>query len=297
MLEMKHKSKDRSSAVVKRAARHIRLVGFIDYRRYLLNIYYFVKKELDSYSYIQFSIDLGLGKSNASTLIIKEKRNLSDKHARDVLAKLGLRGFQANYFEAMVKYSNARSLSARDEIFLELMQCKSRIEPRSLDAAQISFYGSWLNPVIKELSHQPEFIGEAGWIQDRLRFPVRKDEVKRALELLEELGYLVFDAKKKTYEVRHDHPPGLKLDSLSAIRYHQAMINAGRESLTRVPGDQREASGCTASLSSATFDAFCEKFRKLVDEVEEADEQGKQEKGSEVYQVNFQLFPFTKINS
>src|SRR5690606_32473525 len=87
-----------------------------------------------------------------------------------------------------------------------------------------------------------------------------------------------------------------RIDDLAAIRYHQAMIDAGKESLTRIPGKQREISGVTALLSKESYELIREKIKVLIDEVEKL-EQVDHEKGDrEVYQVNMQMFPFTVMS-
>lgn len=290
------KKHSETRTILRKAAREIRLTGFIDYRRYLQNLYKWVKNHSDSYSYIQFSIDTGLGKSNASRLIITGKRNLSNQHAGDVAANLGLRGHMAHYFSGLVRYSNARNLTEREEVFSDLMHSKSRIEPESLTPDQISYFASWINPVVKEASADQAFRPDIDWIQEIINFPVRRDEVKRTMALLTELGLFRFDEKTETYTYTKKDLNFRKVDDLSAIRYHQAMIDAGKESLTRLPGREREIAGITALLSKESYIHITEKIRALTDEVEQLEIRDRTAAEREVFQFNMQLFPFTGMN-
>lgn len=286
---------DQSKPSVRNAALHIRIVGFVDYRKYLANLFRFIKKRDPSYSYEKFSLDLGLGKSNASRQIIKEIRNLSTGHAEDMATHLGLRGYQATYLATMVAYANAREAAERDEIFLRLMQVKSKIDPRSLDSEQIEYFNSWLHPIIKELSQAQTFVGTAEWIQKRIRFPVRKNEVKNALATLAELGYLVFDRSRGVYERRQAAEPELKIDDLAAIRYLHQMIDCGKDAMTRIQSRDRAVSGCTAMLSKENFQIITGKLRDILSEMEKMELEDRAKQGAEVYQVNVQAFPFTEI--
>jgi uncharacterized protein (TIGR02147 family) len=277
--------------MLREAGREISVTGYLDYRRYLANLYNWVKKRAESYSYITFSIQLGLGKSNASRLIVIGQRNLAEKSAGKVAESIGLRGYRARYFEQIVAYANAKTTQDRDEAYARLMVIKSRVEPETLDQEKIDFFANWLTAVIKDMALLPGFIGDPQWIQEHLNFPLRLEEVKKALTVLHDLGFLAYDGKRKLYRAAPQPPEPLQPDALAAIAYHQQMIEAGKESLTRLPGKKREVSGCTARMSAAKFARIQAKLQAIVDEAAADDNEPDQE----VYQVNVQLFPFTKI--
>lgn len=280
-------------ALFREAGRAIAITGFLDYRRYLSNLYKWVKKRAENYSYVSFSLELGLGNSNASRLIVIGERNLAEKSAEKVAGNIGLRGYRARYFEQLVAYANARSSQERDEAYKRLMVIKSRIEPDAISERQIGFFGNWLTPVIREMMQLPQFVGDPFWIQSNINFPVRLEEVKKSLQVLVELGFLTFNEKQETYHLPAATPDAIKADTLTAIAYHQQMIDIGKESLTRVPGKQREVSGCTTKMSLARYERFKKKLQDLVDEAA-AEEDGDDQ---EIYQLNVQLFPFTKVGS
>jgi uncharacterized protein (TIGR02147 family) len=284
-----------SPTTIRKAALHIRIVGFSDYRKYLANIYRFIKKRNPSYSYEKFSIELGLGKSNASRQIINEVRNLSTAHAADLAKNLGLRGYRATYLLTMVDYENTRDPAERDAIFLRLMQIKSKIEPKSLDDEQIQYFNSWLHPIIRELSYARTFVGSPEWIQKHLRFPVRKNEINNALATLTDIGFLVFNRATGFYERREAAAPEMKVDDLAAVRYLQQMIDCGKEAMTRIQSKDRAVSGCTAMLSKESFQIITEKLKEILTEMERLESSDRTREGVDVYQVNFQAFPFTEI--
>src|SRR5690606_1657599 len=131
----------------------------------------------------------------------------------------------------------------------------------------IDYYGDWLTPVIREMSHLPGFYGDAHWVQEHLNFPQRLEEVKKSLKVLAELGYLTHDKKKDVYRVSPKAPETLKADTLTAIAYHQQMIEQGKESLTRLTGKQREVSGCTARMTEEKYQRIKAKLKEIIDEV------------------------------
>lgn len=286
--------KDAQKITVRHAAQQIRIVGFVDFRRYLANLYKFIKARDDGYSYEKFSNDLGLGVSNASRQIIIGIRNMSTKHATDTAKKIGLRGSQATYFELMVAYANARETAERDELFLQIMHTKHKIEPRTLSAEQIRYYSSWLNPIIKELAVSPKFVGSVEWVQKSLRFPVRKNEVKDALDSLVALGFLLYDPDTETYVRRETDVPPLPIEDLCAVRYHQQMIECGKEAMTRIQSKYRNIAGCTALLSDESRAQVTQKINELIDLMAQLEADDREKHDTEIYQMNWQLFPFTE---
>jgi uncharacterized protein (TIGR02147 family) len=288
--------------LLRQAGREISVTGFLDYRRYLDNLYRYVKTRAETYSYVAFSIHLGLGKSNASRLIICGERNLAEKSAEKVATGIGLRGSRATYFELLVAYAGARASLDRETAYNRLMVVKSRIEPEAIDDQKIGFFGNWLAPVITEMMQLKPFEPDPAWIQDNVYFPLRLEEVKKALQVLVELGYLEFDKRREKYKAAERLPEGLKADTLTAIAYHQQMIETGKESLTRIPGKLREVSGCTTKMSQAKYERIKAKLKALIDEAAADDEPAPAPADApadaslqSVFQLNVQLFPFTKI--
>jgi uncharacterized protein (TIGR02147 family) len=281
-----------SKQSIRSAAREIKVHEYLDYKEYLAAIYNRVKSEMASYSYLKFAEDLGFGPINMMRLIIIGDRPLTVKIAQRIATGFDLHGVERRYFTTLVDYSRERDTTQRDHLFSLLMHYKSELAPATLDPKQVKYFEEWFNPVIREMTMMQDFPGDPEWIQNRLHFPLRLDEIKRALEILTELGYIQFDAKKNRYRRSPEkiHTP-LTVDSMAIVRFHQKMMEIGRESITRIPTERREIATVTAFIPESAVPELREKIQKLLDEMESRETS----EGGQVYQMSVQLFPFTKI--
>jgi uncharacterized protein (TIGR02147 family) len=281
-----------SKLVIKRAASKVKVTGFVDHKDYLARVYRDVKEELGSYSYIRFAEDLGFGTTNMMRLVIVGERPLTVKAAQKIADAFDLHGDERRYFTTVVDYAHERDPATRDKLFAQLMSYKSRVAPETLDANQLEYFSEWYNPVLREMTMLPDFQADPEWIRARLRFPLHMGEIKRALELLVKLGYVRRDEKsgRHSRSAEKVHTP-FEVDSLAIVRYHQKLMEIARESITRVKEDEREVSALTACIPTAAIPELKRRISQLLDEMEA---QESRDSGGQVYQLNVQLFPFTK---
>jgi uncharacterized protein (TIGR02147 family) len=83
-----------------------------------------------------------------------------------------------------------------------------------------------------------------------------------------------------------------EVDSLALVRYHQKMIEMGREAITTVPEDERDVRAVTVTLPRRVVPLLKGRIEEWVKEIAALESPG--DPGDEVIQVNVQMFPFTK---
>ena len=269
------------------------VADYLDYSEYLKDIYLHIKKRVKPYSYLVFSEDLGFSKSNVLRLIIIGQRPLTLKAGEKIAVALNLTGADKKYWISLINYINARKPSEREEHFSLLMKYRAMIKLRSLDQTQLEYFSEWYHPVIREMTALPGFQGKPEWIQKRLTFPLRLEEIKKSLEILEKIGVISVNSETGKFE-RTDQKivTDQEIDSLAIIRYHQKMIEIGRESITRVSEDLRDIRAMTGCLPKSAVPILKKKIHQWILEAIELEES---KESSEVYQLNIQLFPFTKV--
>jgi uncharacterized protein (TIGR02147 family) len=266
---------------------------YLSPRDYLKALYDAVKGAADAYSYLQFADDLGFSKTNVLRLVIVGQRPLTSKAAEKIARGLDLHGESRRYWTALVKYANARLPAERERFFKLLLSHKAKAQPAELSATDAEYFGEWYHPVIREVTGLKGFDGDPEWIRARLTFPLRIEQIRRSLELLTTLGYVRFDPSTQRYvRARGRVSTDAEVDSLAIVRYHQKMIEIGRESITVVPVAQRDVRAVTVSLPAAAIPVLKGKIEEWVASVAALEEDlgG----GDQVVQVNVQMFPFTK---
>lgn len=281
-----------SKEAIRAAVAGTKISEFTDYRSYLHVIYDKAKAALPTYSYIKFAQDLGFGNTNMLRLIIVGNRSITTKTGQKLANALSLHGDERKYFVNLITFDHEKDAATRDHLIDSVLKYRNRIAPEALDETQLKYFSEWYNPIIREMVSMEDFQPDPEWIRQRLNFPLHISEIKRSLEILDDIGFIIKDPKSGKYKraKARVHTP-FEVDSLAVVRFHQKMIEMGKESITRINEDEREISALTAHIPVAALPLLKEKIRHLLDEME-ALETGK--KGGQVYQLNVQLFPFTK---
>lgn len=274
-------------------ATKLQVTQFLSYREFLRELYAVTKAQTDGYSYLRFAEDLGFSRTNVMRLVIVGERPLTSKAADRVATALALHGSNRRYWTTLVKYANERLPATRDHLFQLLMSYKTKAQPIALGAVEAEYFSEWYHPVIREMTALAGFDGSAEWLKNRLVFPLRLEQIKRSLELLVKRGYVVFDRSKGRY-VRSEQrlTTDAEVDSLAVVRYHQKMIEIGRESITTVEEGERDVRAVTVTLPRARIALLKGKIEEWVNEIAAMEQDGVV--GDEVIQVNVQMFPFTK---
>ncbi len=271
----------------------VRATSFLDYRDYLQGIYAFVKSRDKGYTYIQYSSDLGLSKTNVAHLIIRGKRPLSARAASRVIQSLGLTGDERQFLELLAAYTNARIPSDREELFKKIVELKHKCLSDPVDRYQLEYYSEWYHPVIREMAYLPDFVPNVDWIVDHIRPRIRPAEARKSIQLLLSLGLLVEDPiEGKVVPSDSIITTGDEVASLAIVRFHQKMIELGRESITSVDEELRDIGSITVCVSSATAQQMKREVQLLRKKLLVMANEGSDGEG--VYQLNIQLFPVTR---
>jgi len=282
-----------SKVTLRQVAAELALTQFLSHRDYLRALYLGAKARSDTYSYLKFAEDLGFSRTNVIRLIISGQRPLTSKAAERIAKALDLHGADRRFWTTLIKYGNARLPAERDNLFRLLMSYKTKSQPTELDPVQAEYFSEWYHPVIREMTGLAEFNGDPEWLKARLTFPLRLEQIKRSLELLEKLGVIHVDGERGHFvRTAGRIATDAEIDSMAIVRFHQKMIEIGRESITVVPEDSRDIRAVTVTLPKAALPLLKGKIEEWVAQIAAMEED--MQPGEQVIQVNVQMFPFTK---
>lgn len=272
------------------------VIQYLSSRRYLSDIYNHIKANMDRYSYRTFSQTFGFGATNYLHLICKGQRALSVKAAEKVSSALQLELSRKKYLIKLAQYESARIPIEKEKLFAELVQLAKKSLPSELSKEELSYFTEWYHPVIRECVNLPDFNGSKDWIAENLEAPLTPDQIEKSLKLLEQIGYIKYDPTENNYYLSSKQirtPKEVK--GLAINRYHQQMINQGREAIMGVKAKRRDISAVTICISKELAEEIkleVQKFREKILRKSELCENGEQ-----IYQMNIQWFPFTKETS
>ncbi|WP_176736891.1 TIGR02147 family protein [Oligoflexus tunisiensis] len=279
--------------LIQAIASRVPVTRYLDYREFLQAVYLALKQELGTYSYLTYAEDLGFSKTNVIHLIIKGKRPLTGKAADRISSAFEMRANERKYFEQLVDFQNSHDPIEREKLMQNLLHYKTKEVHSEASHDQLEFFTEWFNVAIYELAFTPYFTEEPKDLAALLTPRIRPEQARKSLELLQRLDLLRKDETSgRLIPTRNRVSTGDEIASLAIIRYHQKMIDLGKESLTSVDAALRDISAISIAIPEDKLPELKKEIsalRKKLLGMAEAESHP-----DAVYQVNFQLFPLSR---
>lgn len=271
--------------------------SFQDHRAYLRAMIAYLKATRPQFSYRYFSRVAGFSSPNFLKLVAEGKRNLSPQSIAKFARGLGLDQREQETFETLVLLGQAETDAERNRYYARLRRRTSSSAAARLEDAQYKVYSLWYALPIREMLLLPDFQEDPAWIGRRLRPQVRPNEVKTALQLLEQVGLIVRDETGRLRPQSSKISTGPRVRSLAVRNYHRAMLEVASGTLDGVAVEDRDVTSLTLTLTRAQYEevrARIERFRRELLDLAEDARPAVDDASSEVFQVGFQLFPLTR---
>src|SRR5690606_27464603 len=163
---------------------------FTDYRKYLREYYAWAKANRRGFSHRAFMAKTGMSGPNYFKRVMEGVHNLTENSIPKFAAALDLTESEANYFRHLVHFNQAETLEDKDRYFGILMDLKTPHSHYVLEKAQYDYYKDWYNVAIREMLSFLPYKDNAGEMSKRLAPPIPPKKVKKAVELLAELGLI-----------------------------------------------------------------------------------------------------------
>lgn len=271
-----------------------------DYRAFLAAYYAERKAHGRGFSYRAFSRKAGLSSPNHLKRVIEGERNLSPEMAQRFADACGLTGKEAQYFCELVEFNQARTSSEKQARYEALASHRGYRRAQKLDVAQASYHSQWYVPAIRELAGSRGFRAEPNWIAAQLLPEISVEQAEHALSVLLELGLLVKTVDGRLVQAQSVVSTGAETSGVHIVAYHRHMMQRAIASIDLVPRPSRDISSLTMRVSSrglARIKERIQEFRRELVGLESADalEPAGAAQDEIVVQVNFQMFPLTRL--
>jgi uncharacterized protein (TIGR02147 family) len=276
---------------------------YTDFRTYLHDYYQYKRREsqdaLRPYTYAHFSAAANIKSPNYLKLIIEGQRNLSKDMIKKFSKALGHSREEFDEFEALVLYGQAKTPVERNQFLKSLSDLRVRQQLKKGQIRQEAFdkVPSWVSWVLFALVDQAGAEFDVDKLRDLMRNKASQDEIKKSLERLLESGELVRDEAGEVKKGRllmsgADDIPGELVRKLQA-----ELIYLGLESLFQDRPQDREFGALTLALTEPEYEQLKFELRQLRKRwFRDFGVARQNAKGDRVFQLNFQLFPVTKMS-
>lgn len=266
------------------------LMEYTSYRIYIRD-FYAERKERSGFTWRDFAKVAGYSSPVFLKLVCDGKANLSEAGIERVASAMGLVGVDLQYFRLLVAFDQEKSSAAKKKTFAEMRALANDNSFALVGEDQYDYYGSWLNPVLREMA--PRLNGATpAQMAGELVFESDAAHVKNSLKLLEKNGFLEKDEQGHYVQCNRSVTTGnIDVTSLAIREMHRQMGELGVQSLDHVPVKERDVSGLTIGISETAYEKIIKEiadFRRRISSIVMEDT------GEErVYRLNVQLFPLT----
>ncbi len=267
---------------------------FTDYRHYLRAYYQFQKQKTPAFSYRYFALRAKINSSGFYKNVMDGKRSLGRGLIVRFSEAMKLRKKEADYFENMVCFNDAKTVDEK-RIFFERMMALRKVDAYLVQGSQFEFYSKWYYSAIRELIGIIRFKDDFASLGRLLDPPIRPDQAEKAIKVLEELKFIAPDAKGVYRQTQNHITTGPEVESLNVANYQIACMDLAKEAIDRHEPEVRDMSTLTLSLSQEAFAAFKDElisFRKNLLALER-----RFPKPDRVYQLNTHFFPLSKLSA
>lgn len=268
---------------------------FVNYRSFLSTYFEDAKKRNLHWSYEAWAKKLGL-KNNSSILkIIHGQREAGSTISKKLAEYFGFNNDERIYFEDLIRLSKAKNDPGLSVAIIEKIQKQfPKKTYRLLNEKEFSAISHWWFYAIRQMTKLKNFKNDPVWISKKLNFKVSPKEVRKAIQIMLELGLLRYEKESDSLKISKECLNTSDDIASEAIkRFHEEMLSHAKKAIRSISVAEREISGCTITIAKEDMQKakdlirhFEEEFCKLLDK----------KNGNEVYQLNIQLFPLTKIN-
>ncbi len=258
-----------------------------DYRRFLREWYAQEKAKRPHLSFRWIEQKTSTDHSLLSKIFAGE-RHVSSTRVPQLVDLVGLKGLEADYFRLLVQYGKAKSAKEAQHCFAKLAELR-RVAPVPLEESQSGFWDSWVNVAVRALVGCRRYRDEFEEMGEALQPRVPASQVRKALAVLSELGFVERD-DDGFWCIREPFVRGVSAAQGRSLRhFHRQTLLLAADSVEGLPSDLRDLSSVTVSIPASGYDEIREIVKDFRSRVLTA--VSRMSDPDRVYQVSVQMVP------
>ncbi len=270
----------------------ISIFEYVDYRLFLRDIYAEKKAKHKFFSYRYLSEKSGLNSPGFFTWILQGKRNLSQRLILRYVDIFGLEGNEAQYFELLVNYNQAKTQEEKSHFFGKIALITHKDGGTIIDPQQYRFYDKWYYQAVWSSLNFNLFNGNFSTLAKSMIPKISVTEAKDAIKVLRDLKLIEKNSQGYFQQTNEVLTTGEQWQSEIINSFQMMSIDLAKNAIDSVPKEDRNVSTIIGACSQKSFEeikALLEKTRREIVGIME-----KEDDPEVVYQSNFQFFPLTQ---
>lgn len=262
---------------------------YLNYRSFLRDCYDEKRKSGDNFTHRTIGKSGGFDPGLFSK-VITGQRNISDDMIPKFCTAFSLNKKETAYFELLVHFDQEPTLEGKRK-FLDQIFARGSDRIKTVEKKQYDFYENWYSSAFRELLHYFPFNGDYEQLAKKLIPPVTPGDAKKAIRLLETLGFIAL-RKDGSYALKDSIiSSGFEAKSVAIDNFNLQCIDLAKRAFEQLERDTRSFSTLTFSLPMNQYSAVVDKIRAFRKDL--LDFIARNEGQDSVYQLNIQLFPLS----
>jgi uncharacterized protein (TIGR02147 family) len=274
----------------------ITVFDYSDYRKYLEDYYNEKKAGNTTFSYQSLASKAGFNNRGFAYNIVNGKKNLSPANCYKISQALRHNKYEADYFETLVAFNQARDIKEKNRYFEKLCQIKTRgkgfSKTQIVNKNQYEFYSRWYHSAVRSLIGMYRFKNDYKWLARMVTPSITVKQAKKSVALLRELGMIVLRKNGSYVLADTSITTGKEVVGLAVQNFHGECTDLAKNAIHTISKDKRNITGLTLGISKASYGRICDEIARFQEEIMEI--ANSDEEADRVYQLNFHLFPMSK---
>ena len=271
----------------------VKVFEFQDYRVYLKSYYEDQKATTKSFSYRSFSKKANINTSSFLFHVIQGKKNLTKNSIVKVSGAIGHTKEEANYFENLVFFNQAKTILEKTHYYSKLIEIKRPLSIESIEKSQYEFYKEWYHSVLREAIAIYDFKDDYAALGKFLIPSISEKDAKNSVQTLEDLDFVKRNEDGKYAQTNNliNAKPS-PIEALIGQKYQIKMSELAIKAFDAHAIHERLSSSTTISISEQTYRLImlrAREFRREILELAKIDNDP-----DRVYQMNINLFPVSR---
>lgn len=271
----------------------IDVYDYYSYRRLLKDLYQDRKSKNPIFSYRYLGQKAGFKSAGYFTNVLNGKCNISTTVAYKLAKVFKLKKFELDHLELLLLFETASTQEEKKHYFEKIIS-KKKSKLKNIDVKQYQFFNNWYNLAIREILDYYIFDGNDYKALAQMCYPaIKTSEAKSAVKTLEDLEMIKKNPQGFYEQTDSILSTGDTWKSIAIANFQHETLDLAKHALDKCERKHRDISTLTLSISGDELKQIKEKLSSVQREILELAKNAKQ--ADRVYQVNFQIFPMSKI--
>jgi len=274
------------------AKKQISVLNYTDYREYLEDYYTWQKSVNKVFSYRYFAKNAGYSSSGFYKDIVSGRSNINTSMIRKFSKAIKHSKSDEEYFEILVLYNQSNVPDDQNKYF-ERLQRFYTSKAFLVESDKYEFYSKWYYTAIRDLLNLVNFKKDYAFLARSLDPKIRPEQAKKAFSLL--IKFKMIKKNKSGYYKPTDNiiSTGKVIHSLNVKNFQSQMMDIAKKSLGKHSKAERNITTVSFGVGEDTYKLIEAEIKSCRKRILNMVENSKNE--NRLYQLNFQLFPISKV--